>query len=365
MECHTNCPRLRSPGGKRIFHLVNGPQSDLQVVYSRGIELPRQGLWLDPQDARPFAFVSHAHSDHIGKHREVILSHGTARLMRERLSGERLERIAPFSEAFTHPRLPGVRLRLLPAGHIFGSAQLHLETESDSLLYSGDFKLRPGLSAEPAECLHAKTLVMETTFGLPRYRFPPTALVIEQILHFCHRALEEKAVPVLLGYSLGKAQEVLCALLAAGLVPMLHGAVFKMTEIYRALRDGFPAGYLRYEAGDVAGRVLICPPRAARSPMIARIPNRRVAMLTGWAMDSGARFRYGVDAVFPLSDHADYDDLLRYVERVRPRRVLTLHGFAAAFARDLRELGVEAWALNEENQLDLPFDGKSFVPSLQ
>src|SRR4030095_3025764 len=35
--------------------------------------------------------------------------------------------------------------------------------------------------------------------------------------------------------------------------------------------------------------------------------------------------------------------------------VFTLHGFAAAFATDLRARGVEAWALSEENQMDLHF----------
>src|SRR4029079_548108 len=48
-------------------------------------------------------------------------------------------------------------------------------------------------------------------------------------------------------------------------------------------------------------------------------------------------------------------DLLRYVELVQPRRVLTLHGFAAAFASDLRARGVEAWPLTEENQMELHF----------
>src|SRR5205807_7376057 len=62
---------------------------------------------------------------------------------------------------------------------------------------------------------------------------------------------------------------------------------------------------------------------------------------------------YQVDAAFPLSDHADYTDLIRYVELVKPERVLTLHGFAAEFARDLRERGIEAWALSEENQMEL------------
>jgi Cft2 family RNA processing exonuclease len=76
-------------------------------------------------------------------------------------------------------------------------------------------------------------------------------------------------------------------------------------------------------------------------------------MVTGWALDSSARYRYRCDEAFPLSDHADYDDLIRFVEAVAPRRVLTLHGFAADFARDLRARGVDAWALGEANQLDL------------
>src|SRR4029453_11462600 len=66
---------------------------------------------------------------------------------------------------------------------------------------------------------------------------------------------------------------------------------------------------------------------------------------------------------FPLSDHADYADLIRYVELVRPRRVFTLHGFAAEFARDLRERGVEAWALNKENQMELRLGTAGILPA--
>jgi len=87
--------------------------------------------------------------------------------------------------------------------------------------------------------------------------------------------------------------------------------------------------------------------------LLEKIPRKRVAMLSGWAVEPNAIYRYRVDAAFPLSDHADYNDLVRYVDLVRPKRVLTLHGFAAEFARDLRERGLEAWALNVENQMDL------------
>ena len=157
---------------------------------------------------------------------------------------------------------------------------------------------------------------------------------------------------MLLGYSLGKAQEILCSLAEANLQPMLHGSVYRMTRIYEQFGQAF-CQYERYDPKAVAGKVLICPPSANRSRMIQRLTNKRVAMISGWAVEPNAIYRYQVDAAFPLSDHADYDDLLRYVELVQPKRVLTLHGFAAEFARDLRDRGVEAWALSEQNQLEL------------
>src|SRR5213595_809783 len=321
----------------------------IEVRHQRGVYLPAQDLWLDPWDAKRFAFVSHAHSDHIAPHAEIIVSERTARLMQARLPGKRTEHVLPFRERrIVHD----VDLMLLAAGHIFGSAQFLLFTKEETLLYTGDFKLRPGRSAEPAEWRQAQTLVMETTFGLPRYRFPPTEQIVGQIVAFCRDALETGAVPVLLGYSLGKAQEILCALSDAGLKPMLHGSVHQMTRIYEQFGQAF-CDYERYNANEVAGKVLICPPSTNRSRMLEKIKSKRVAMISGWAVDPNAIYRYQVDAAFPLSDHADYTDLLRYVELVQPERVLTLHGFAAEFARDLRERGLEAWALSEENQMEL------------
>jgi DNA ligase-1 len=321
----------------------------IDVQYERGVYLPKENIWLDPWEQKPFAFVSHAHSDHIAAHHEIIVSERTARLMQARLAGERKEHVLPFGQ---RTKVHDLDVTLFPAGHIFGSAQFFLETKTGSLLYTGDFKLRQGQSAEPAEWTHAETLIMETTYGLPRYRLPPTQEVIAQIVAFCRDAIEDGEVPVLLGYSLGKAQEILCALGGAGLTPMLHDSVFRMTRIYEQFGQTF-CQYERYHASAVAGKVLICPPSANRSRMLENIPCKRVAMISGWAVEANAIYRYRVDATFPLSDHADYDDLLRYVDLVQPKRVLTLHGFAAQFARDLRDRGVEAWALSEENQLEL------------
>ena len=325
-------------------------------VQMRGgsIYLPQVDLWCDARKPTDACFVSHAHFDHLAKHRRVITSEGTRRLMAERLPGEREEIVLPFGK--TYALNAETELRLHPAGHIFGSAMLELRREGETFLYTGDFKLRPGQSAERCAPPRADVLVMETTFGLPRYVFPPTEQVQAGIIDFCRTAIKERAVPVLFGYSLGKSQEILSCLAEAQLPVMLHPQTQKMTRVYEELGQTFPA-YRAFALTEVAGHVVVCPPQAKHSAWLQKIVRRRTAMITGWAIDPGAVYRFQCDAAFPLSDHADYDDLLRFVELVQPKRVFTVHGYVEEFARTLRERGVEAWALGVDNQLEMSLPG--------
>jgi DNA ligase-1 len=328
----------------------------IEVRHDRALYLPQADLWLDPRLPKPLAFVSHAHSDHTGRHEKTIATPTTLHLMQARMGDWDGEKIAlPFGESRDFENF---RIRLLPAGHVLGSAQAFLETDHGSLLYTGDFKLRQGASAETTAHCPAETLVMETTYGLPRYVFPPFVEVMAQILKFCIETLEENSVPVLLGYSLGKAQEILASLRGAGLPVMLHGTISKLVPIYREEGIAFPE-FAEWDPSKSSGHVLLCPPTTAGSRAMAAVKKRRVAAVTGWALDPGAIHRLRCDAAFPLSDHAGYDDLLRHVEHVNPRRVLTLHGFASEFAADLRARGIEAWALTGPNQLDLPLSTRA------
>ena len=322
------------------------------VEFRNGVWLPQVGWWLDAHFRVDRSFVSHAHSDHIARHGEILCSAGTSRLLQSRMPGRRIEHVLPFGH--TEQLTVDCAVTLHPAGHIFGSAQSLLTHDvHGTLLYTGDFKLRPGRSAEICATPRADVLIMETTFGRPCYVFPPTAVVLADIAAFCHAAIAEGETPVLFGYSLGKSQELLCGLAAAHLPVMLHPQTLKLTRIYTELGIVFPP-YREFSAEEVAGHVVICPPQANDSPFLRKIVRRcRTAIVTGWALDRGATYRYQCDAAFPLSDHADFQDLLRFVDAVQPKRVLTLHGFAAEFALTLRERGVEAWAIGEENQLGL------------
>lgn len=313
----------------------------IEVICHRGIHLPELDLWLDPHGSRDRAFVSHAHFDHFAKHGNTLCSDITAGLIRSRFRiAEKRINAHPFGQPWQEN---GFEIRLLPAGHITGSAMIHLTRIADgaSLLYTGDFKTRHGLTAEPAEFLHADTLIMETTFGLPHYVFPPEEDIHASIVHFVRSAFEDGEVPILLGYSLGKAQEIIALLDQNGIPCVQHRTVAAMSDACLSLGVSLPETNI-FTNMVPPGHALICPPSTVRSKALRAIKNRRVAMLTGWAMNASAHYRYLTDAAFPLSDHADFPGLLEAVDRVNPSRVLTIHGSTKEFAATLRSRGIDA-----------------------
>lgn len=321
-----------------------------EVRQQRGIHLPQIGWWLDAQRSQHRGFVSHAHSDHIGPHREIVATRATAGLMRLRIPGKRRETILDFGERWGAEL--GCEFTLHPAGHIFGSAMLHAVTDQGSLLYTGDFKLRPSLAAEACATPQADVLIMETTFGLPRYVLPPAEQIAADILAFCRGALADNVTPVLYGYSLGKTQELVQLVGQAGLPVMIHAHGYRVTQEYAKLGMKLPP-FALLDPRAYAGHVIIAPPGSEATEPMTWIHPKRTAVATGWAMDSSTKYRSGTDAAFPLSDHADFPDLLAFVEKVQPKLVYTVHGFAKEFAATLRQRGVEAWALGLGNQLEL------------
>lgn len=319
------------------------------VTNNYGIYLPQVGWHLDAHKPVKRSFISHAHFDHMEAHERVLCSDITAKLIQARMGGDSQLIALPFGQPY---KLSGdTTATLYPAGHVFGSAQILLENARGKLLYTGDFKLRHGLSAEPCATPQADVVIMETTYGLPKYVFPPTQDTIAAIIRFCQNVLSDDGVPILYGYSLGKGQELLASLEKARLPIMLHAQTAKITREYERLGVRFPV-YSPFKAESVAGHVVICPPQSAQSVWLNRIENKKIANISGWAMDESSRFSGRVDTAFPLSDHADYNELLAFVHAVQPKIVYTVHGFAEEFAADLRSRGIEAWALGKKNQLE-------------
>jgi Cft2 family RNA processing exonuclease len=314
---------------------------------AEGLLVPAFDAFLDPPAPAPRAILSHAHADHaVPGHGEVWATPETISIYRRRNPDwAGTSRPLIYGEEISQR---GVALRLHSAGHVLGSAQVWLgNADGDSLLYTGDFKRRLSRTAAPAETPRARTLVTETTFGLPVFRFPGKETLEERLVAGCRAALAEGETPVLLAYALGKAQETAAVLAAAGIPTVLHGAAWKLVPEYEAAGHGLPLSRA-YETGPVSeGEVLVVPPSCARTPVVQKLRRRRVFYLSGWAIREAARAETDADVLLPFSDHADFPDLIRHVEETGAARVVATHGYAADFARILAARGIEAEALAE------------------
>jgi putative mRNA 3-end processing factor len=329
------------------------------LEWDGALKICNTDLYLDSRQARATCVVSHAHSDHLpdSPHGRTFATPATAAIAGYR-SG--VGEVVELAYGTRYRVCPDTMLQLLPAGHVVGSAMAHVTRPEGTLLYTGDFKLRDSLTTAAAEPCRADVLVMESTYGRSLFRFPPSRQVIAELVERVGGALRAGRQPIVMGYSLGKAQEAVRALTDAGFPVTCHGAVFAMNQISEQV--GVRLGpYRRYRSEDFHGTaaldlaergVLVAPPHAARSGFVTRFADPLRIVLTGWAMLKGAQYRYGVDHALPLSDHADFDELLELIDRVRPRKVFTYHGFRD-FVDMLRSRGIDACYAEPEAQLSL------------
>lgn len=310
-------------------------------------------LALDAKRRAACAFVSHAHGDHIGRHDRTIATAPTLALMRHRLGEPRKKPSEALPAGYRAPfGLGELTLELFSAGHVLGSAQLRVSRGNLAVGYTGDLCTEPTHAAEAAEVMPCDVLVMESTFGHPRYVFPPKGETLARIRGFVDDAFADGVTPVLLGYALGKAQEILKYLSDLGYRCRAHPTVHAVNRVYEAHGVALPNVRVLGPEGPERDEVVVAPPHLARGSSMGGIGKRRTAILTGWAVD-GARWFRGVDAAFPLSDHADFPSLVRYAKASGATRVFTVHGHAAPLAAALRQEGIRAEPLKEQAQLEL------------
>jgi putative mRNA 3-end processing factor len=322
-------------------------------MHAGELRVAGSSLHLDARRRVPCAFVSHAHGDHIGRHDRTIATEATLALMRHRLGEPKRRKTEALPAGYRAPfGLGELTLELFAAGHVLGSAQLRVTRGGVSVGYTGDLCTEPTHAAEAAEVMPCDVLVLESTFGHPRYVFPPKGEVLASIRRFVDDALADGDTPVLLGYALGKAQEILKYLSDAGYRCAAHPVAHAVNRVYEA--HGVPLPNVRAlpPEGPAPGEVVVTPPHLAGSPAMRGVRRRRTAILTGWAVDGGRFFR-GADAAFPLSDHADFPSLVRYAKATGAARVFTVHGHADALAAALRKEGLRAEPLREQSQLEL------------
>ena len=315
--------------------------------FDRGLKLTRADLAIDFTRRQPRAFISHAHHDHMARHEMALCTPETSKLYQYRFGRRRVMEL-PYRKPVAFGEL---ELTTFPAGHCLGSAMLLAKEGEKSLLYTGDFKLGPTATAAEAEIPHADILIMESTFGRSKYQLPPREETVQRLIDLVHEAINQNCTPVIHAYVLGKAQEVTRILTSAGIPVLQHPNIYPISEIYESC--GASLGDCRLYPGEpTPGSAVIVPPRRSRGFRLPNLGKTVSFAVTGWAVDEATKYRWGVDHALPLSDHADFNQLIETAERVQAEVIYCTHGHES-FVDTLRDRGFNALPLGKAYQTRL------------
>jgi len=319
---------------------------NLVKVTDRGLYCQVGDFYIDPWRSVERALITHGHSDHARPGSTNYMTHRDGLgILRQRLGEEaRLTGVEYGQEHHFGP----VKVSFHPAGHILGSSQIRLEHKGLVAVVSGDYKTQEDSTCQAIEPVKCHVFISESTFGLPVYKFPRPALVMDEINSWWQGNQAEGKVSVVYAYSLGKAQRIL-----AGVDPSIgpiytHGAVEALNAVYRGvgvkMADTTYVGNVNFsrDQWSKSGALIVAPPNAQGSLWLRKFGPVSEAFASGWMRIRGTRRRRSLDRGFILSDHADWPGLLSVIKATGAERVLITHGYTPPLVRYLRESGISA-----------------------
>jgi putative mRNA 3-end processing factor len=313
----------------------------------QGLYCEAGDFYVDPMRPVARAVITHGHADHArGGHGAVLATRETLAIMAARY-GENFAGQTQSAAYGETVRVNGVGVRLVPAGHVLGSAQAVIEQGGTRVVVSGDYKRRRDPTCQAFEPVPCDVFISEATFGLPVFVHPPDMEEIAKLLSSL--SMFPGRAHLVGAYSLGKAQRVIALLREAGwTAPIyLHGSMTKLCALYEA--KGVALGDLRPVANEAreafAGAVVLAPPSAINDRWAQRFGDAVRAFASGWMRIRARARQSGVELPLILSDHADWEELTATVREVAPGELWVTHGQEDALLRWAALNGVAARAL--------------------
>ncbi|CAM3680392.1 MBL fold metallo-hydrolase [Mucilaginibacter galii] len=289
---------------------------DFLAFNQHGLYCKYGNFYLDPKEPAEHAVISHAHGDHaVPGNRNIYCTAPTADFMRLRYGKNAGTNFKLFGwhQEFT---LGDVSISFISAGHILGSAQVLMTYRGVSYLYTGDYKLQPDSTCEPIEWVKADVLITESTFANPNTTHPNPVTEIEKL-----NGIQSN---ILLGaYGLGKAQRLIRMINDHAPLKkiLVHFRIAPLNAIYE--KHGITLGnwqmYNRKLMKNQDGYVYLVPPFTFDSYFRATGVKRLFA--SGWK-----NLQVNQQDTLFISDHADWNDVLKAIEEVNPQQLWTLHG---------------------------------------
>lgn len=342
-------PERTSPPATRKSDSLYFDEPFREFEYSGGVHLADSVLWCDTERKREFVFISHSHADFVGKNRRILGTDKTVRIL-TRGTGKIEALTSPYRRRLT---LGPLELEMHPSGHVLGAAQLLVQRDGRRIVYTSDVNPRKTATAEQGEPIPCDALAISATYGAPMYRFPPREQVLEAIRKFVDDCLGDKATPVLIANQIGTAQELMSVLGKAGYRLRVHRSIYDVAKVYKELGLSLPNSR-RFQGSPARDEVVIFPPILRKHTSIRKLRKFRTAVISGRAVDPAFVYSQKVDAAFPLSDSADFHELLEFISGTGASEVYLIDGHIEELAQELRNrFGMRVYSLVKPRQLTL------------
>jgi len=314
-----------------------------------GLFCEHGNFWIDPVKPVKRALITHAHFDHISFGcEEYICSPETNILLKERIGKKIKVKSYGYDECF---KINGIKMSFFPSGHILGSSQIRLEGGEEKWLITGDFKRQRDNTCMNYKQVKTDFLICESTFALPIFNWDSTNEIVDQIVNWVKQS--PNMTSILFCYSLGKAQRLLNLLKNKDLKKIyVHNNIKKINDIY--IKQGID---LKDEAKidknikpkEYQGCLILMPPSQNKVDLLKGFGDFQTAFASGWMLIRALKNRSGYDKGFPISDHADWNGLIRTIKSSQAKKVFLDHGNGESLARYLRSkenLDIESFSSN-------------------
>jgi putative mRNA 3-end processing factor len=321
-----------------------------RIGWANGILIESSGsrFIFDPLQGRPLrenwhVFITHAHSDHTYGFSSEANKYATKQTLRiyEALRDRKVRNVRTLSVG-EKIRFDDTEISVLNAGHMLGSCQYHVAAPEFTAIYTGDINCIDTLTTQAADHEQCDYLIVEATYGHPSYVFPPRSTMYADIVSWTMSEIKNDKLPTFQVYSSGKPQEVTRLFNVYMKIPVVCDPTIARSNRVHT-KNGVKLEYIDSSTADGkrmlknGGCVYISTTNGDRMPQ-----NASRAVATGWALRQAFR-RF---TSFPLSSHADHDQLLEFVRRTNPKRVYVFTGYSDILAAEIEhKLGIRAGPL--------------------
>ncbi|XP_051002797.1 DNA cross-link repair 1A protein [Acomys russatus] len=308
-------------------------------------------------------FLTHFHSDHYaGLSKDFAMP-----VYCTEITGNLLKRKLRVQEQYIH-QLPmdtecmvdGVRVILLDANHCPGAAMILFHLPNGAvILHTGDFRADPSMERSLLAGRKVHTLYLDTTYCSPEYTFPSQQEVVRFAINTAFEAvtLNPRVLVVCGTYSLGKEKVFLA------IADVLGSKVGMTQEKYKTLQCLNIPEVSSLITTDMCNSLVHLLPMSqinfkGLQSHLKKCAGKYDQILafrpTGWTHSSNitsiadiAPQKKGNISIYgiPYSEHSSYLEMKRFVQWLKPQRIIPTVNVGSATARSIMEKYFKEWKL--------------------